>query len=201
MNAVTKPRLTCRKLRGFEPEQWQRWLQLPTAWSGLPAEATGTEALLARLLEQDLLAEAVRLLAYGLPEREAVWWSCMCVRHTFPTEPTDAAVGLELAALEAAEAWVRQPDNQRRTEAARHAGASGRERPGTWSALGAAWSHRVHELADLCGGRGAEAAASRAALRSGADLERKRLRRFIAAGIDVGNGGAGRLSAQEDSCR
>ncbi|HYZ63460.1 MAG TPA: hypothetical protein VE650_13500, partial [Acetobacteraceae bacterium] len=99
--------LACQKLRSFEPDLWRRWLQLPPPHASLPDEFPEPDALLSHLVELGLLLEATRVLAYGLPEREAVWWSCMCVRHTLPRDPADA----EVAAVTAAEAWVRRPDN------------------------------------------------------------------------------------------
>ncbi len=183
--------LACAKLRRFEPELLQHWLKLPPDHVGLIRETDEPAALLARLRELGLWAEAMRLLAYGLPEREAVWWSCMCVRHA-----GDAVTGLELVAVEAAEAWVRQPETEARREAAMAASAAGYAAPGSWSALGASWSHREEFMADLCGGRGVAMAVTRAAERGRRDGEerRRRFARFFDSGVDIGNGGAGRLT-------
>ena len=180
--------MTCRKLRRFEPALLHRWLQLPPEHQKLVSEFGEPEHLLWHLRRLELLAEAVRLLAYALPEREAVWWSCMCVRRTAASLP-DA----ERGAVEAAEAWVRCPEPAARHEAALAASASGYAAPGAWSALGAAWSQRERLLPDLCGGRGAATAVARAAARDGPERVQERLRRFIQSGVDIGNGGAGRI--------
>lgn len=179
---------TCRKLQPFAPDLLRYWLQLPDAYRGLPDEWSDPQALLARLRELDLLTEATRLLAYALPEREAVWWSCMCVRHTMPSP-----AGADGAAVEAAEAWVRQPDKTARHEAGLASSGPGYAAPGAWSALGAAWSGRERLLRDLCPGRGAAMAVARAAARGGPERAPERLRRFIESGVDIGNGGAGRI--------
>src|SRR5215472_14360491 len=48
--------------------------------------------------------DALAFCAYLLPRREAVWWASQCVRALLG-EPTAA----DEAALQAAEAWVREP--------------------------------------------------------------------------------------------
>ena len=69
------PNFICRKLRRFEPDLLQRWLQLPGEHRGLVDEIDAPEPLLWRLCQLRLWPEAVRMLAYTLPEREAAWWS------------------------------------------------------------------------------------------------------------------------------
>lgn len=69
-----------------------------------------TSPLLDHLCDNNLLTAAARLLAYALPEREAVWWGCMCVGHT----AAQCEEG-ERRALEAAEAWVWHPGEGHRT--------------------------------------------------------------------------------------
>jgi len=178
----------CPKLRPFAPDLLRYWLQLPEEHCGLPDELSDPQALLARLRSLELLTEAARLLAYALPEREAIWWSCMCVRHTMPSP-----AGAEGAAVEAAEAWVRQPGATARHEAGLAATGPGYAAPGAWSALGASWSQQKKLLRDLCPGRGAAMAVTRSAIRHDPTRKPQRLRRFIESGIDVGRGGAGRL--------
>ncbi len=71
------------------------------------------KAYLGRLRERELFTDAIRFLAYGLPKREAVWWSCVSLRHLAGGElpaPDEAAVA-------AAEAWVFKPE-QKACEAA-----------------------------------------------------------------------------------
>jgi hypothetical protein len=80
-------------------------------------------------------AEAVTFCAYLLPRREAVWWACGCVRRLLGDLPKDQAAGLL-----AAEAWVYQPDDERR-QAALDIGVSGDSKDAvTWLALAAGWS-------------------------------------------------------------
>lgn len=79
--------------------------------------------------------DALAFCAYLLPRREAVWWSCQCVRSL-----THQIAGKELEALEAAEAWVRAPEDDRRRAAMSIGMAGNRNAATTWNALAAAWS-------------------------------------------------------------
>jgi hypothetical protein len=79
--------------------------------------------------------EAVKFLAHGLPEREAVWWACQSARVV--------AIGLNQAdrqALAAAEKWVKAPSAENRAEAEAAAAKTDMTGPGGWAAQAAAWS-------------------------------------------------------------
>jgi hypothetical protein len=79
--------------------------------------------------------DAVSCCAYLLPRREAVWWACQCVRASGQTLLAD-----EKSALEAAEAWVRTPEEDFR-QAALSFGIDGpAESPAIWACRAAACS-------------------------------------------------------------
>jgi len=81
------------------------------------------------------LDDAVAFCAHLLPRREAVWWACGCARSFLGDIPRDRAAGPV-----AAEAWVYEPDEERRL-AALEIGFKGEgNNPSTWLALGAGWS-------------------------------------------------------------
>ena len=69
------------------------------------------------LIDKQHYADAVRFLAHTLPKREAAWWACLCSR------PDKGVVVLPpaAAALQAAEAWVVDPNDEKRRAA--HAAA------------------------------------------------------------------------------
>ena len=71
------------------------------ALKGAQTAAQGVD----RLVAQGFRTEALRLVAYALPKREAVWWACMCAASV----PDPALPLADLAARTAAEAWVRTP--------------------------------------------------------------------------------------------
>jgi hypothetical protein len=82
------------------------------------------------------LPDAVTFCAYLLPRREAIWWACESVR----TLAVDFARDDDAVGLLAAEAWVSQPDDDRR-QAALDIGTRGdRNNALTWLALAAGWS-------------------------------------------------------------
>ncbi len=70
----------------------------------------------ALLVEKELFEDAVRFLAHALPKREAVWWAWVCARRS----AGEHAPPKIAAALQAAERWIAQPneDNRRAAMAA-----------------------------------------------------------------------------------
>lgn len=90
---------------------------------------------LQRLRQSETPEDAVSFLAYALGRREGVWWSAQSVRLL-----CRIAAGQEDAPLQAAETWVRDPDDLHRREALR-LGMTGDHRLATsWVALAAGWS-------------------------------------------------------------
>ena len=79
--------------------------------------------------------DALTFCAYALARREAVWWGCQCVRAIAEIRP-----GAEDPALQAAEAWVREPDEEHRVAALRLGNESDRRGATPWLALAAGWS-------------------------------------------------------------
>ena len=94
------------------------------------------EELLELLLEHEHFADAARLLANRLPKREAVWWACRCVRRIAGNEPADA----DTQALEAAEQWVMEPNEDHRRATMPLAEALEFGTPASWAAVAAFWS-------------------------------------------------------------
>jgi hypothetical protein len=109
----------------------------PSAAEDIKAEATDQSPLVfARALAEGPTPEdAIGFCAYLLPRREAVWWACQCIRSLNRTLTPGEAIFIE-----AAEAWVREPEDQRR-RAALNIGLEGnRNGAATWVALAAGWS-------------------------------------------------------------
>lgn len=79
--------------------------------------------------------DALVFCAYLLPRREAVWWACGCVRDALHEIPASRSAGLL-----AAEAWVSQPDNDRREAALNISNQADEHDPITWLARAAGWS-------------------------------------------------------------
>jgi hypothetical protein len=147
--------------------------------------------------------EAVHLLAAALPKREAVWWACLAARHVLGPAPRPKIV----ACLEAAEAWVYKPVEERRVACYRAAGATRPETPAALAALAAAWSGGSmvppDAGADIPPVPPGEALTARAvanaiilaAVKSDPAAAPALFARFLAQGRDIADGGTGALDA------
>ncbi len=94
------------------------------------------DELVDKLVEADLLEDAIRALTIMLPHRQAVWWACLAVRLL----PDLAARPKELAAVESAERWVQSMSPADAEEAGpTQEGCDPRRAPG-WAAMAAFWS-------------------------------------------------------------
>lgn len=149
-----------------------------------------------RLAAAGFLLEAAKLTAHALPKREAVWWACMCARHT---APTDQAALAELCS--AAETWVRKQSDESRRAAFEMAQAMGLATPEAWAAVGAFWAGdsmapvgqpKVPPPGHLCG-TAIAGSVNLAAVRDHPVRRDARLTQFLESARDIGKGGAGRL--------
>lgn len=140
-------------------------------------------------------ADAFQFLARALPKREAVWWSCCCTREigTDPAKPE-----LE-ASLQAAEAWVRRPNEESRRGAEKAGQSVKTPHPARWAALAAFWSGgslappgapEAKPPEDLTAKAVAGAVMVAAALDAAKSEARNKL--FYDYGIDIAHGGTGR---------
>ena len=164
---------------------------------GTAGAGPSSTTFLKRLIQADRWLDAVRFLAYGLPTREAVWWASQCLRGFY--EETDAyAVAPGGVALEAAEAWVYRPSAANRRKAGAVAVRCGYEDPWDWVAAAAHWS-ALPPLPSVTLGPvnmsayAVESALTLAVTRTEADNAGSHYRRFVQRGIDVANGGTGRI--------
>jgi len=91
---------------------------------------------LALLLQAQHYLDAIRFLAYALPKREAVWWACLCARSVAGMNPPPQIT----AALQAAERWVSDPNEDNRRTAMPAAEAAEFSTPAGCAAVAAFWS-------------------------------------------------------------
>ena len=85
------------------------------------------------LVKAGLAEDAVSLLAQALTRRAAAWWACRVTR----LEAGGSATPKELRAIEAAEAWVRQPEQLKAYAAQDAANVAGLASPAGCAALAA----------------------------------------------------------------
>jgi uncharacterized protein DUF6931 len=102
--------------------------------SAKPSEQFPTK-FLQTLLTAGKVEDAVTFCAYLLPRREAVWWACRSARACLGHITEERA-----APLLAAEAWVKQPDDEHRQTALELGNNGHCDDPLTWVALAAGWS-------------------------------------------------------------
>jgi hypothetical protein len=166
----------------------------PDARALLEGIATVAEGL-AILEERKQWIAAIRILGQALPPREAVWWACVCARAV----PDPAATPGDLAALQAADGWVRRPSEENRRAAMDAAEASGMRSPEAWAAVGAFWSGgsvtpvgspEVPPPPHLCG-VATGSSVLLAAVRNEPGKAEERYARFVASARDIAQGGAG----------
>ncbi len=144
------------------------------------------------------LNPAVQFLAFALPPREAVWWACLCARDQL-REPVPEAL---LAAVAAAEAWVRKPAEELRRAAMTCAQATDMKSPAAWAAMAAFWSGgslAPENLPEVAApphllGSAVASAIMLAAVGSDPKLAGQKRAQYLRAAIDIANGGTGRVS-------
>ena len=155
--------------------------------------AVQPNAFLACLIDNKCYFDAVRFLAYALPNREAVWWACQCVRSVPVCFQGDE---IAVQALESAEKWVLAPQ----PESCEFALAAGKKHsfempgaPAAWTAIAAACTQ--HELAEAEGHpepKLTTAYASAGAITMTATVENtlitERFTQFIDLGIEIAQG-------------
>jgi len=189
------------KLDGARLAELRPHLDLPPPAEVLVDTCVDAPAALQALVGGGFLLEAARLLAHALPRREAVWWACMCARHTAPADLPAA----DRAALEATELWVRRPTDENRRAAYGLAEAAGFGSPEAWVGVAAFWSGdsmsplgqpAVPPAAHLAG-RAVAGATGLASVRAHPDRQARRLATFIAGAREIAGGGTGRLAAED----
>lgn len=166
------------------------------ARAGLAADPSPPD-FLQSLIAQKLYPDAVRFLARALPKREAVWWACLSARSCL-TEKTEPKL---LQAVEAAEAWVYKPTETNRRQAFNAAEAASFENPAAWAGMGAFWSEgsmapeNVPAVppADNLTAKAVAGAVMLAAVQSQPEKANDKYLFFLEQGVDIANGGNGRL--------
>ncbi|MBB4286252.1 DUF6931 family protein [Roseospira goensis] len=162
------------------------------------------EAVVLRLAGGGRFPDAVKVLAYALPKREAVWWACLAARHSQQTVGASAAA---VACVEAAEAWVYKPVEERRQACYRIVESKRPDNPAALTALAAAWSGgslvppdapdevpAVPPDESLTARTVANAIIMAAVMHDPAQAP-ARFRRFLAQGRDIAEGGTGAIDA------
>jgi hypothetical protein len=176
-----------------------RHAKLGAEATALLDERMSVAEFLGALMNAGLLRDAAQLMAQALPKRESVWWACLAARTMVAADTPPPVV----AALDAAEAWVYQPSEEKRRAAMEKAQATQYDHPGVWAAVGAFWSGgsmappnapAVPPAEHLTGVAVGGAVTLAAVMRQPENAPEKYLT-FLRQAIDIANGGSGRLKA------
>lgn len=149
------------------------------------------------LSANNLYSDAVRFLARALPKREAVWWACLSARSCLGDPANEKC----LQALAAAEAWVYKPSEPNRRQAGAAAELAGLDTAAAWAAMGAFWSEGsmtpedtvAVPPADNLTAKAVAGAVMLAAVQQQPEKANDKYRFFLEQGVDIANGGNGRL--------
>jgi hypothetical protein len=136
--------------------------------------------------------DATRFLAHLLPKREAVWWAALCARSAAGAQPPAPIT----AALQAAEKWVREPNEDNRRAALPAAEAATFGTPAGCTAVAAFWTGGslgppqvpVIPPGESFTAHGVAGAIMLAAVTTEPEKAPEKYRHFLAWGINVADG-------------
>jgi len=162
----------------------------------LLASALSPQGLLSLLAANGLFADAVRFMAFALPAREGVWWSCVTGELMRASLAAKDEIGFE-----AAESWVYEPTEDRRHACLAAAEAAALDGAGAYAALAAFWSGPSLAPPDLPpvppdGSLSPTGVGASVLLAVASGDLRHSERNFAAAierAVDIANGGSGRV--------
>jgi hypothetical protein len=112
------------------------FLEFADEFAAPAANAKSADAFIAQLVEKKEYLSALKLRAYLLGKREAVWWGCLCIRD----ELDESLPLVQQAAVKSAALWVGEADENHRRAAEQHAAAAKYSGVGATLALSAFWS-------------------------------------------------------------
>ena len=156
-----------------------------------PAHASVGEVL-TELWARGAQGDVLRLLAAALPMREAVWWACLAGRDLLP--PGAATT----PCLDAAEGWVRAPDDASRQRAADAVAAVAPRDATRFPAMAALYSDGTVGPGDMAAHPAPKGAARQMVLAANVDAmceaadPQAQFRVIVARGLDIARGGNGR---------
>ena len=147
---------------------------------------------LSALMTANHFMDAVRVLAWALPRREALWWACQCVRQVI----TDKDGPAEQAALQAATRYTQTPSEAHRRAAAAAAEVVEFATPAGCAAMAAFWSEgslAPPELPPAAAPEhltptGVANAVVLATVHRDPENAEEKYRRFLALGLNVADG-------------
>ena len=160
---------------------------------------TAPQISIERLIEAGFYLDAIKLLAHGLPKREAVWWACLAARKAQKPDTDQDNVN----ALLATETWARKPTEEHRLRCKELGEKTQFKSAASWAATAASWctgsmtptgEPEVPPPAYLYAHAVAGSISLAAALVDPENLE-ENYKLMLAQGIDLARGGNGMIEA------
>ena len=96
---------------------------------------TAPQISIERLIAAGFYADAIKLLAHGLPKRESVWWACLAARKAQTAETSEDNIN----ALLATEAWAKKPTEENRLRCKALGEKTQYKTAASWAATAANW--------------------------------------------------------------
>lgn len=154
------------------------------------------QGYLALLVDAEQIGDAVRFLAFALPIREGIWWACIVAQSNLP-EPGK----IDLACLEQSASWVYEPTDTRRRACMAAAELANFDGAAAYAALAVFWSGgsmAPENMPDAIpdprlGPIGVGASVLLSITAGDPKLLNERFKAAVARGVDIANGGNGRL--------
>ncbi|SHF77257.1 hypothetical protein SAMN04487965_2665 [Microbulbifer donghaiensis] len=158
---------------------------------------TAPEVSIDRLMEAGLYPDAIKLLAHGLPKREAVWWACLSARDIQNPQTDEDNIN----ALIAAESWVKKPSEEARLRCKALGEKTKHRTPASWAATAANWCHGslagpdepAIEPPEHLYAHAVSGSVALAAVLSDPVNPSKQFIRYLEQGLDLARGGNGRV--------
>jgi hypothetical protein len=202
MSAVSQPKpAKPSKIADAKLEEILPYCKMPPEAKALIEAAPDAQGVINVLAKNGYLLEATRVYAQALPNRESVWWACMCAYHTAPDDMDPN----ERKPRDLAETWVRSQKDEDRRAAMEAAKARDMKGPEAWCASAAFYSgdsiapikYPPNKPAPHLSGMVVAAAVLLASLRGDASRQPDRLARFLESAQDISGGGSGRLPVEK----
>lgn len=154
------------------------------------------QGYLSLLVEAELIGDAIRFLAFALPAREGVWWACVVARSDMPD-----LVEADEQCLELAAGWVYEPGEARRRSCMAAAESAKFEGAAAYAALAVFWSGGSMAPEGMpeappdpkLGPIGVGASVLLSITAGDPRRLNERFERAVIRGIDIADGGNGRL--------
>jgi hypothetical protein len=187
-----------RKVSASTAEEICSRAKLSTEAMALLTPALSPQGFLALLVKGRHFTDAVRFLAFSLPPREGVWWACVAARGIERLAEPDAAC------LERVVAWAYEPNEAKRRACMEAAERLNFEGAAAYAALSVFWSggsmapegmpDAPPDPSLYAIGVGASVLLAIAA--GEPQFAERRFEEAIERGIDIANGGNGKLKAE-----